>query len=501
MEAKKTAVIAGAGIGGITTALYLAGHGYEVDVYEKNDSPGGRCGQILRDGYRFDVGATMMLMPDVYRDIFKSLGLDLEKDLDVATLDDLYSVWFDDGSKLDFTTDEKRMAEQLEKIEKGSSLRGKEYVSEGFELYKLSFRSLIGRNFFGFFDFFTLKNALLLVKLKTYVSHSRYTRRFFKKQRLQMAYTFQNIYVGQSPFNAPALFSMIPAAELTEGSLFPKGGMYSLVERLITIGRDRGVRFHFGKTVEKIVVSGNRARGLTFTDGTVAEAEVVVANADLPYVYRELLPPSMKSRRIEKMKFSCSALVFHWGVDKVYPQLGQHNVFLSDDFREGLDAIFKRKQIGNDPSFYVHAPVRTDPSAAPPGCDALSVAVGAAETDIKNLGKWDELQRNARAAVISKLKSIGMTDIEEHIRFEIVTTPADWANILNVSRGAVFGSLGHNIFQMGYFRPHNRDRKYRNLYFTGGSTHPGNGIPMVLLSAKLVSERILRDDQKGRKNY
>ena len=498
MGTKKSAAIVGAGIGGITTALYLARNGYEVDVYEKTDKPGGRSGQILRDGYRFDVGATMMLMPDVYRDIFKSLDLDLHKDLKVVTLDELYSVWYDDGSRLTFTTDEKRMAGQLEKIEKGSSVRAREYVSKGFELYKLSFQKLIGRNFFGFFDFFNLRNALLLVKLKTYISHSRYTMKFFKNQRLQMAYTFQNIYVGQSPFTAPALFSMIPAAELIEGSLFPIGGMYSLVERLISIGREKGVRFHFIKPVQKIIVAGNRAQGLKFSDGSITEADVIIANADLPYVYRELLPPSGKSRRIEKMNFSCSALVFHWGVDKVYPQLAQHNVFLSDDFREGLDAIFKEKKIGRDPSFYVHAPVRTDPSAAPEGCDAFSVAVGASETDNKNRDQWDELQRNARAAVISKLKSIGMTDIEEHIRFEIVTTPPAWESILNVSRGAVFGSLGHNIFQMGYFRPHNRDRQYRNLYFTGGSTHPGNGIPMVLLSAKLVSERILRDDQKGR---
>jgi phytoene desaturase len=499
METNKTAIIAGAGIGGITTALFLARNGYKVDVYEKNDNPGGRCGQILRDGYRFDVGATMMLMPEVYRSIFKLLDLNLEKELDVRTMDDLYTIWFDDGSNLAFTTDEKRMEAQLESFEKGSFKRSQEYVAKGYELYQTGFRELIGRNFLRLFDFINLRNALLLIKLKTYISHSRYTRRFFSNKRLQMAYTFQNIYVGQTPFKAPALFSMIPAAELTEGSLFPIGGMYALVGKLIEHCKNAGVQFHYRKEVQKIVVRGNRAQGFAFTDGTAAEASVVIANADLPYVYRELLPPSFKSTRIEKMKFSCSALVFHWSVDKVYPQLGHHSIFLSDDFREGLDAIFKRKKIGRDPSFYVHAPVRTDPSAAPPGCDALTIAVGAAESHPKNKGEWESLQQNAREAVIGKLKSIGMTDIEEHIKFEIVTTPSAWESILNVSRGSVFGSLAHNIFQMGYFRPHNRDAKYRNLYFTGGSTHPGNGIPMVLLSAKLVAERILHDDKKGRK--
>jgi phytoene desaturase len=498
MYKQRTAVIAGAGIGGITTALYLSKNGYRVNVYEKNESPGGRCGQITREGFRFDVGATMMLMPEVYREVFQSLDLKLEKELEVTEMDDLYTIRFDDGSKLVFTTDEKRMEEQLEKFEKGSFKKSQEYVAAGYKLYKMGFDKLIGRNFLRMVDFINLRNALLLVKLKTYISHSRYTRRFFKDPRLQMAYTFQNIYVGQSPFNSPALFSMVPAAELTEGSLFPKGGMYSLVERLITVCHDHGVIFHYGKPVEEIIIDGNQARGLRFSDGTTAEADVVIANADLPYVYRNLLPASLKAKRIDKMKFSCSALIFHWALDKVYPQLGHHTIFLSDDFREGLDAIFSRKAIGRDPSFYVHAPVRTDSTAAPVGCDSLSVVVGAGHVDVKNHDQWEMLQQNARKAVIDKLEKIGMTDIEKHIRFEIVCTPAAWEKSLNVSRGSVFGSLGHNIFQMGYFRPHNRDSKYRNLYFTGGSTHPGNGIPMVLLSAKLVSERILGDDQKGR---
>ena len=499
MNKQRTAIIAGAGIGGITTALYLARNGYSVEIFEKNSFPGGRSGQLTRDGYRFDMGATMMLMPEVYRDIFRSLGTELEDELSVTEMEDLYTIWFDNGSKLVFTTDEKRMAEQLEQFEKGSALREREYVRKGHELYTLGFRKLLGRNFLRITDFINLRNTLLLVKLKTYISHSRYTRRFFRNPHLQMAYTFQNIYVGQSPFSAPALFSMIPAAELTEGSLFPRGGMFSLVERLIALCEKEGVKFHYNKSVQRISVRGNRATGFEFTDGTAAEADVVIANADLPYVYRELLPPSFKSWKLRQMKYSASALVFHWGVDKVYPQLGHHSIFLSDDFRDGLNAIFKRRSIGKDPSFYVHAPVRTDPTAAPPGCDALTVVIGAGHYRSSDNHDWQALQENARTAVINKLKRAGLTDIEEHIRFEIPCTPVAWESMLNVTHGSVFGSLGHNILQMGYFRPHNRDRRYRNLYFTGGSTHPGNGIPMILLSAKLVTERILNDDEKERK--
>lgn len=492
MAGNGTALVVGAGIGGIATALSLAEHGYSVDVFEKNISAGGRCGQIIRDGHRFDVGATMILMPEVYRDVLGSLGVKMEE-LNVRPMDDIYKLWFDDGTSLIFTTDRERMRQQLEMLEPGSSTREEKYVTTGFSLYRIAFEKLLGRNFTRFFDFFNLRNALLLIKLKTYLNHYRYTGRFFRSEHLKMAYTFQNIYVGQSPFSAPALFSMIPAAELTEGSMFPVGGMYAIAAKLMEKASEKGVRFHFAKPVRQILVEGNRATGVALNDGTVERADIIIANADLPYVYRELLPPGNKSKRLSRMNYSCSALVLHWGLDKQYPQLSHHNTFLSDRFREGLDRIFRDKSMGDDPCFYIHAPVRTDASAAPEGYDTLSVAVGVGHLDKSHPREWKRITDRAREAIFRKLKKIGIDDIESHIRFEIITTPETWEEALNVTKGSVFGSLGHNILQMGYFRPHNRDSRYKNLYFTGGSTHPGNGIPMVLMSARLVSERILAE--------
>jgi len=502
MNNNGTALVIGAGIGGITTSIYLAKEGYQVDVYEKNITAGGRCGQIVRDGYRFDVGATMVLMPEMYREVFRSLGLNLEKEINARPLDDVYSVYFDDGSRLAFSTDKERMKEQLEKIEPGSYKAAEKYIIKGYRLYKLAFARLLGRNYTAFFDFFNLRNLLLLLQLKVFTSHSRYASRFFRSQHLQMAFTFQNIYVGQSPFSAPALFSMIPAAELTEGSMFPTGGMAAVANRLTDIAIQHGVRFHFAKPVARILTDGKSASGVLLNDGSEACADVIVANADLPYVYRELLPHSRKAVRIDRMKYSCSALVLHWGLDKQYPQLGHHSTFLADSFREGLDKIFREKSMGDDPCFYIHAPVRTDPSAAPEGCDSLSVAIGVGHLDTKYPQDWDRITGAARKTVFNKLRKFGITDLEEHIRFEIITTPQTWEEALNVTRGSVFGSLGHNILQMGWFRPHNRDSRCRNLYFTGGSTHPGNGVPMVLMSARLVSERIIKEQgrkQEGKK--
>jgi phytoene desaturase len=492
MTQKKTAVIIGAGIGGIATSIYLSKHGYDVAVYEKNSAPGGRCGQLIRDGHRFDLGATMLMMPGIYREVFSSLGIPLFENGDISPLEDLYRIYFDNGEVFDFSTDKEKMKAQHEKMEPGSFERSRKYVDDGYEIFQVGMNKLIARNFDNIFQFANPKNVALLIKLKTYISNWKYARKFFMNDHLMMAYTFQNIYVGQSPFNSPALFSMVPAAEITEGSFFPRGGMFSIVEKLMTAAHANGVQFHFRKAAEKINVDRKRAESVRFEDGTEVKADIIVANADLPYVYRRLLPDRRKSAHLDRLNFSCSALCFHWALDKQYPQLSHHNVFLSDRFREGLDRIFRDKTVSETPSFYVQAPARTDPSAAPEGHESLSFIVAAGNIDKSKKQDWEELKKDTREALIKRLKQLGMEDIDKHIKFEVCYTPESWENACNITKGSVFGSVAHNLLQMGYFRPHNQHGRYRNLYFVGGSTHPGNGIPNVLLSAKLTSERILK---------
>ena len=491
ITAKKSAAVIGAGIGGIATAIYLVKNGYDVSVFEKNSTPGGRCGQLIRDGHRFDLGATMLMMPDIYREIFDSLGIPLFENNDIKSLEDLYNIYFDNNEVITFSTDKEKMKDQHEKIESGSYAKSQKYVNTGYEIFQIGIHKLIGRNFSNIFQFANFRNIGMLIKLKTYISNYRYVKKFFRNTHLRMAYTFQNIYVGQSPFDSPALFSMVPAAELTEGSFFPKGGMYTIVEKLVTKALSSGVMFYYNKPAQEIKVKGKLAEGILFQDGSEVKADIIVANADLPYVYRKLLPDRRKSRRLDRLKYSCSAISFHWGLDKVYPQLGHHSVVLSDGFREGLDKIFKDKSVSDHPSFYIHAPVRNDPDAAPANQDTLSFVVGTGHLDSMKKQNWEELKKKTRNALIQRLHQFGLEDIEQHIKFEICFTPESWENACNISRGSVFGSLAHNLMQMGYFRPHNQHSRYKNLFFVGGSTHPGNGIPNVLLSAKLTAEKIL----------
>lgn len=496
MSGNKTGIIVGAGVGGIATSVFLARNGYKVKVYEKTQSPGGRCGQILRDGHRFDLGATLLLMPDIYRDVFESLGLNLEESITMKPMPVIYKLYFSDGEAIEFTTDMARMQSQIEAIEPGSTRNFQKYISKGYKMYQIALDELLGRNFRSLFDFVNFKNLLLLIRIKTYIRHWAYAGRFFKKTNLKMAFTFQNIYVGQNPFKAPALFSMLPSAELNEGTLFPEGGMFSIVEKLVSTATSLGVEFYFNSPVERIKVNKDKAESIILEDGNEIHADIIVANADLPYVYRDLLPDRKSSARLDNLKYSCSAIAFHWGLDKVYPQLVHHSVFLAEKYKENLDKIFNENSISDKPSFYVHSPVGTDPTAAPPNQDSISIIVPAGHLDQKNDQDWNTLKLMARTAVIERLKQQGMEDIEEHIKFEICYLPKTWNSIYNVSKGSVFGSVNHSILQMGYFRPHNRHNRYKNLYFVGGSTHPGNGVPLVLLSSKLTSERILRESKE-----
>ncbi len=492
MEHKKVIII-GAGVAGLATAIALARQGFKVSIFEKNPETGGRCGGIKRDGHRFDLGATIFLMPGIYREVFDYLGLSLDKDLPGTALPTIYRLIYNETDFLDFSTDEVFFKQQLEKIEAGSFQQAQQYVATGYKMYLLAMKHLLGRNFYRLFEFVNLRNLMLLAKLKIHLRHQSYTARFFKHPYLKTAFTFQNIYVGQNPLKAPALFSMLPAAELSEGSLFPAGGMHRIVEVLQEKALDLGVDIRCNCEVKSIITGKRCVKGVQLEDGSIHEADIVVANADLPYVYKELLPPGRKSRRLERKSYSCSAIVFHWGLDKQYPQLGHHNVLLSADYKKGLEAIFEKNSMSDEPSFYVHTPARTDPTAAPSGQESMTIIIPVGHLDDSNKERWQELRQSGRDYVIARLKKQGLTDIEQHIKFEICYLPQTWQSVLHVCKGSVFGSINHNIFQMGYFRPHNKHARYKNLYFAGGSTHPGNGVPLVLLSAKLCSQRILND--------
>ena len=485
-------IVIGAGIGGIVAATHLARHGIKVIVLEKNSRPGGRCDRFSRDGHHFDAGPTLLIMPLLYQAEFAALGTSMREMLDLQRVDPTYHLIFDDGSKLALTSDMSSMQKQLEAFEPGSFAGLLRYMNEGHRHYHVGIEKLVNRDFRKASEFFRLENLPLLYQLKPLVNHYANMSAYFDDPRLKAAFTFQDVYMGLSPFEAPATFSMMPYTELVHGVWYPKGGMYSVVEALMELARRAGVEFEFNTSVARIEVNGGQARGVVLSDGRTLKSDTVLANADLPYVYKDLLPADGRAEQLERKRFSCSVVSFFWGVDKKYEQLPAHTLFLADDYRENFNSIIRDLDLPANPCLYIHAPARLDPAMAPQGQDTVIAIVPVGHMSENGEQDWAEIRDRAREQVFRRLATLGITDLEEHLKFEVNYTPLSWRKRYNLMKGSTHG-LCHNLTQLGYFRPSNRHSHYHNLYFVGASTHPGTGMPTAMVSGRLAAERIMDD--------
>lgn len=494
-------VVVGAGVGGLSAATHLARRGLDVMVVEKNRRPGGRLGQFTREGHVFSTGPTLLVMPLLYRSELGRLGIDMDAALAPRRVDPTYDIVFDDGARLAMTSDLVAMRDQLEAVEPGSFGGLLRYVDEGRRHYHLAMPRLVDRDFRRLTQFATPANAVLALRIRALSRHYAHMARFFDSPRLKAAFTYQDVYMGLSPFSAPSTFSLTPYSELAHGVWTPNGGMYRIVEVLAEAAEDAGVRLVCGANVRRIEVEGGRATGVVLADGTRLAADAVVANADLAYVYRHLLPDARLADRIDRRTFSGSAISFFWGTDQPCPELRPHTLFLADAYRENFDAIERNAPVPDTPSVYVHAPTRLDPAAAPAGRDTLIAVVPTGhltydgddpERTAREEAWWDAERDRARAVVLRRLAGIGLGDLADHITVEATATPLTWRDHHNLARGATHG-LAHTLFQLAYLRPHNRHARYRNLYFAGASTHPGTGVPTALVSGRFAADRLADD--------
>ena len=490
---KKRVVVIGAGMGGLAAAIRLAATGFEVEVFEKNDQVGGRVGRLEAEGFSFDTGPSLLLMTDTYRELFRSAGRDLDDYVKLVPLDANYRVTFGDGDALTIRRTLPELVKELERIEPGVTPRFYRFLEDACHKYRLGRSEFVERDFEKAGDFFGVRNLRLLLKTKAVNNYYRRVSKYFSSEKLRQAFSLQTMYLGLSPFEAPAVYSLLPYTELAEDGLwFPEGGMYSLIEAMERLATELGVRFHLNRPVEKVVVTKGRATGVRVNGGEI-EADAVLANADLPYAYRELLggaaDADFRFRRREKLEYTASAFMLYLGVDGKLDNMVHHNFYLSERYKENFEAIFRDHELPEDPSFYAVVPSKTEPRMAPDGMQSLFVLV-----PVPHLGPNVDWSREGKAF---KDKVYGLLERRcgldrGRVIYEKVRTPEDWQDEYNLEEGAAFG-IGHGIFQVGYFRPPMVSKAVGGMYFVGASTRPGTGVPLVTIGARLVADRIRRE--------
>jgi phytoene desaturase len=482
------ALVIGAGVGGLTAAMKLAHQGWQVDLYEKLDVPGGRCGRVEAGGFTWDLGPTIMLMPFVFEQAFASVGRKLADYLTLTRCDPNYRVTFRDDSTITLTSELTRMRDELERLEPGSFERYLRFLAKGRDRHDTSLERFVTRHFDSLPQFLTPANLPHIFRIGAHQRLFSQVSKSFRDERLRQTMSFQTMYLGVSPFEAPAVFSLLPYTELAVGIWYPKGGMGAIPRALEKVCLELGVKLHYRREVRRVDVEQGRAAGVTLADGTRERADVVVCNADYPWAAKHLIDQAVSSRpELEKKRYTSSGYMLYLGVKRRYDELLHHNVYFGRDFEGSFRDIFEDLKVPDDPSFYVNAPAHTDPSMAPPGKDALYVLVPVPHR-APHLD-WKVEGPKVRAKVFARLAELGLGSLERDVEVERVITPDDWEAQLNLERGSNFG-LAQNMFQIGPFRPKVWDDRIGDLFYCGASVQPGTGVPTVMISADLCVSAI-----------
>ncbi|KAL8722570.1 MAG: hypothetical protein Q9225_000965 [Loekoesia sp. 1 TL-2023] len=505
--ANKTAILVGAGAGGVATAARLAKAGFNVTVLEKNEFTGGRCSLIHHEGYRFDQGPSLLLLPGLFKETFEDLGTSLEAEgVQLMKCEPNYNIWFDDGESFELSTDVARMKVEVEKWEgKDGFERYLGFLQEAHRHYEISVAQVLKKNFTWLLSM--ARPAFLRHLFPLHPFESIYSRasKYFWTERLRRVFTFGSMYMGMSPFDAPGTYSLLQYTELAEGIWYPKGGFHNVIDALVKVGERLGVKYRLSTSVSSVKLDskGRHATGVILEGGETITADVVIINADLVYAYNNLLPESSYGRSLQKRSTSCSSISFYWAMDRQIPELTTHNIFLAEHYRESFDDIFKQQLIPAEPSFYLNVPSRIDPTAAPEGKDSLVVLVpvghlldekqgiGRKGLDVSSKQDWNAMVTKARETVFKTVEArTGARDLQGALVKEIVNTPQSWKDIFNLDKGAILG-LSHSFFNVLSFRPKTKHPSIKKLHFVGASTHPGTGVPIVLAGAKITSEQVL----------
>ncbi|MBH2007286.1 phytoene desaturase [Candidatus Saccharibacteria bacterium] len=491
-------MVIGAGIGGLATASLLAKAGHEVHVYEKAVTAGGRAGKLAKDGFTFDTGPSWYLMPDVFEHFYELMDEPIEKWLDLHKLTPAYKVFYESQDAIVVTGQLERDKQTFEAVEQGGGDALERYVARSKEIYELSLKHFLYTNFEDVRDLAntavlrksTMLPSLLLKPIHQYVSS------YVRDMRLKQILEYPMVFLGTSPFSAPAMYSLMSALDFDEGVYYPMGGMYTIIESIETIARNHGVVFHYEGEVDKIRTHNGKAAGITLADGTQVDADVVVSNSDLHHTETQLLDGADRTydeKYWQGKEPGPSALLLYLGIDGKVPELEHHNLLFVEAWKENFEAIYRDKQMPRPASIYVAKTSHSDPSVAPAGKENVFVLVplpAGVEVDA------DELDTLADG-YLQQIEEMTGASLRDRLLVKELFGPNDFLTQYYSWQSSMLGQ-SHLLKQSAFFRTPNKSKKLSNLYYVGGSTTPGIGLPMCLIGAELVYKRIIGETRGGR---
>lgn len=511
-------IIIGAGVGGLAAAIRLAAQGVRVTLLEKNERVGGKLNlwevpHPTRPNdrpFRFDTGPSLLTLPFIFADLFEAANEDVRNWLPITKLDPIASFRWADGTRFDLRADLEDTLSQVRQISPGDAEGWQRLFARGRKIWDLSaevflfhapeqvLRGLPGESFN---PFRALGMITTPIRIGMFANYARTIDKHLKHPKLREVMYQYATYSGASPFKAPATLAAIPFAESYFGGWYPSGGMYQIASKLEELARKVGVEIRTSCAVEKISIeahdkkSGPAATGVKLSDGSELKCDSIICNGDVVYAYRDLIAPEYRphynDNKLNILEPGGSGMVLLLGVEGMYPELAHHTKFMPKDYRSDLRAMFETRTVPEDPCIYVCASTRTDPTQAPEGCENIFVLCSAPPLD----GKLDWSIEGPRyeEQILKTLEDRwGLTDLRKRIVVKRRMTPVDLQSLYNANAGSIYG-IGSNSRRAAFLRPPNRDKKIKNLYFAGGATHPGGGLPLVALSGKIAAEMVMED--------
>ena len=486
-------VVIGAGLGGLSAAISLATEGFSVDLLEKNNKVGGKLNVLQKEGFTFDLGPSILTMPHIFRKLFECAGKNMDDYVSIESVEPHWRNFFTDGSKLDLSSDPVIMKQELDKLGPNTFREFEQFLAYSKKLCEVTEDGYFAQGLDSFWDLLRHYGPVKsLLEFDVFRSMDQGVRRFIKDPKLVDVLNYFIKYVGSSPYDAPALMNLLPYIQFGYGLWYIKGGMYGMAQALERLALELGVNIHVNSEVAEIRHNAGRATAVRLTDDRLIPADIVVSNMEVIPAYRQLFTDQAKEiKRLEKFAPSCSGLVLHLGVDRIYPQLAHHNFFYSAHPQEHFKAIFHDHRLSDDPTIYLVAPVKSDASQAPAGCEIIKILPHIPHLDPEKPLSADDYVA-MRERVLIKLENMGLTDLRKHIVCEESWTPLDIQANYYSNQGSIYGVVADRFKNLGFKTPQ-RSNVLSNLYFVGGSVNPGGGMPMVTLSGQLVRDKILAD--------